>query len=220
MQLLLRQTGELPVTILSREGLTQGEPLSMVLYRITPVPLVEELRAADLGILSPFYADNAAFDGSARRSAQLLKLLMRRGPDREYFHEPAKSLFISDTLGQEEASKREFAVEGLTLNFVSGSSYLGAYLGPQAELYAWVKPQVEAWAHGVKLLAKIAQRHPQSAYAGLGMSLQAEWQYLQRTVPRVGTLMGPIEEAQREKFFPSLFGGEGDHIQLSENPVP
>ena len=40
------------------------------------------------------------------------------------------------------------------------------------------------------------------------MSLQSEWQYLQRTVPGVGTLMGLIEEALREKFFPSLFGGE------------
>ena len=40
------------------------------------------------------------------------------------------------------------------------------------------------------------------------MSLQSEWQYLQRTVPGVGTLMGPIEESLREKFFPSLFGGE------------
>ena len=43
VQLLLRQPGELPVTILSREGSTQGDPLSMVLYRITLVPLAEEL---------------------------------------------------------------------------------------------------------------------------------------------------------------------------------
>ena len=35
-----------------------------------------------------------------------------------------------------------------------------------------------------------------------------EWQYLQRTVPRVGTLIGPIEETLKEKFPPSLFGGE------------
>ena len=40
------------------------------------------------------------------------------------------------------------------------------------------------------------------------MSLQSEWQYLQRTVPGVGTLMGPVEEALREKLFPLLFGGE------------
>ena len=71
-----------------------------------------------------------------------------------------------------------------------------------------MKPHVEAWAHGVRVLSKIARRHPQSAYSGVGMSLQLEWQHLQRTVPRVGTLMGPIEEALREKFFPSLFGGE------------
>ena len=94
------------------------------------------------------------------------------------------------------------------MNFVSGHRYLGAYLGPQAELEAWLKPQAEAWDHGVKVLAKISLRNPQSAYAGLGMSLQSEWQYLQRTVPGVGTLMGPIEEALREKFFPSLFRGE------------
>ena len=69
---------------------------------------------------------------------------MRRGPDRGYFPKTAKSLFISDTPEQEEAAKREFAVEGLTLNLASGSRYLRVYLGPQAELEAWVKPQVEA----------------------------------------------------------------------------
>ena len=122
----------------------------MVLYRITLVSLAEELRAADPGLFSLFYADDAAFDGLARRSAQLLKLLMRRGPDREYFPEPAKFLFISVNPGQEEAAKREVTVEGLTLNFVSGRRYLGAYLGLQVELEAWVKPQVEALSHGVR----------------------------------------------------------------------
>ena len=84
-QLLLRHPGEPPATILSREGFTQGDPLSMVLYGISLFPLAEELRAADLGILSPFYADDAEFYGSARRRAQLLNLLMKRGPDRGYF---------------------------------------------------------------------------------------------------------------------------------------
>ena len=152
----------------------------MVLYSITLVPLAKELRAADPGLLSPFYADDAAFDGSTRRSAQLLKLLMKRGPDRGYFPEPAKSLFISDTPGQEEAAKREFSIKGLTLKFVSGSRYLGTYLGPKTELEVWVKHQVEAWAHGVIVLGKISRRHPQLAYAILGMLLQLEWQYLKK----------------------------------------
>ena len=69
---------------------------------------------------------------------------------------------------------------------------------------------MDKWSHRVKMLAKIARRHPQSAYSGLGILLQSEWQYLQRTVPGVGTLMGPIEEALREKISPSLFGGGGD----------
>ena len=67
-----------------------------------------------------------------------------------------KSLFISDTQGQEEAARQKFAAEGLALNFDTGSRYLGAYLGPQKELVAWIKPQVEARAQGVIFLCKIA----------------------------------------------------------------
>ena len=75
-QLILRQPWEPLVTIMILEGVTQGDRLSMVLYGITLVPLDKELRAADLRLQSPFYADDAAFDGSARRSAQVLKLLI------------------------------------------------------------------------------------------------------------------------------------------------
>ena len=102
----------------------------IVLYGITLVPLGEELRAADLGLLYPFYADDAAFEGLIQRIAQLLKMLMERGPEWGYFPNLDKSLFISDAPGQDEAAKREFTAGGMVLNFVSGSNYLGAYLGP------------------------------------------------------------------------------------------
>ena len=112
-QLLLRQSGETPVKILIREGVTQGDPLLMVLYGITPTPLAEESGAADLGLLSLFYTNYAAFDGLAQQSAQLLKLLMKRGLDWGYFSDPAKLLFILDKPGQEESARREFVADGL-----------------------------------------------------------------------------------------------------------
>ena len=59
----------------------------------------------------------------------------------------------------------------------------GHYLGTMEDIEAWVRPKVEAWSHGVRTLAKIAKQYPKLAYAGLGMSLQLEWQYLKKTVP-------------------------------------
>ena len=97
---------------------------------ITFVPLDEELIAADSGLLPLFYADEAAFNGLARGSAHLLNLLMKKGSDRGYLSEPSRSLLILDTPGKEEVARREFAAEGIELNFVSGSRYLGVYLGP------------------------------------------------------------------------------------------
>ena len=105
-QLLLLHPEEPPVTILSQEGVTQVDPISMVLYRITLVPLAEKLRAADLRLLSPFYADDAAFDSSTQQSAQLLNMLMERELDRGCFPKPAKSLFILNTLGHEDVARR------------------------------------------------------------------------------------------------------------------
>ena len=48
------------------------------------------------------------------------------------------------------------------------------------------------------------------------MSLQLKWQYLQRTVPAVGTLMSPIEDSLREEFFDDFSGGEEVSTNLKE----
>ena len=98
-KLLIRQPGEPPVTILIREGVNQGYPILVILYVITIVSLAEKLWTMYPGRLSPFYADDAAFDESERRSLQILKKLMERGLERGYFPNPVKSLFILDILG-------------------------------------------------------------------------------------------------------------------------
>ena len=78
----------------------------MLLYRITLVPMSEDLRKVDPGLLSPFYADDASFDGLVQRSAQLLKMLLERGTNQAYFTNPSNSIFILYSLDQEEAADR------------------------------------------------------------------------------------------------------------------
>ena len=80
----------------------------MVLYGFILAPLAEELRATDPVLLSPLYVNDAAFDGLSQRSAQLLRILMKRGPDQGYFPNPAKSLFISDTPGKGRRREENF----------------------------------------------------------------------------------------------------------------
>ena len=75
-----------------------------------------------------------------------------------YFPKPFKSLFIADKLEDNVAEKREFAREGLNLNYVDCSRYLGSFLGPREELEEWLRPKVEAWANGIRTLAKISKR--------------------------------------------------------------
>ena len=115
-----RQNGNALAIILSQEGVTQGDPLSTVLYGITLPPLEEELMDADTTFLSPFYTNDAAFDGPVRRSAAQLCLLMDRREDRGYFSEPPKSLFIVDNPEEEEVARQEFEQAGLNINYVDG----------------------------------------------------------------------------------------------------
>ena len=65
---------------------------------------------------------------------------------------------------------------------------------------------MEEWAETIETLGKFSVKYPQTAYSGLVVSLQAEWQYLMRTVPGVGEYMGPVEEALANKFLPKLLG--------------
>ena len=48
--------------------------------------------------------------------------------------------------------------------------------------------------------------YPQTAYAGLSMSLQVEWQYLMLTDLGVREYMIPVEEALANKFLLKLLG--------------
>ena len=90
---------------------------------------------------------------------------------------------------------------------VTGHRYLGGFLGDAAAEREWLEKKVQGWTELVAILAGVALKHPQCAYAGLQNSLQQEWAFVQRVTPGVGAAFGPVEEALWEVFVPALFRG-------------
>jgi hypothetical protein len=170
-------TGAPAFMIFGEEGLSQGDPLAMVLYGVALMPLAEHLRKFLPDVLTPWYADDAAAAGNAERSAMALKFLKVYGPIYGYYPEPEKSFHICKKEDEAQA-KVAFYAHGLKVQFVRGMRYLGGYIGSRDSKLEWVEEKVRVWVDGVKILASVAKRFPQTAFAGLTISLQNEWQYL------------------------------------------
>ena len=92
------------------------------------------------------------------------------------------------------------------MNFVRGRRYLGGFIDSAATKGEWLRDMVATWTAVVETLAVIAEKHPQTAYAGFAFSLQNEWQYLQQVVADAGLYFSPLEVAIRSKFIPALLG--------------
>ena len=79
--LLLRgPVGSEPEILLSREGVTQGCPLGMILYGIALLPLAEDLCQHSPDVVQPWYVDDNAFYARALVLAKLSKRLCEIAP--------------------------------------------------------------------------------------------------------------------------------------------
>ena len=90
-----------------------------------------------------------------------------------------------------------------------GQRHLGAALGTQTFVEAYVTSKVQEWVREVKQLAKIANSQPHAAYAALTHGLTSKWSYLSRTIPDIGDLFLPLEHTIRYDLLPALTGRSG-----------
>ena len=73
-------------TILSREGTTRGDPLSMAIYAVSTLPLIQHAEQPDL-ILS-WFADDASAGASLVALFSWWSTLLTEGPKYGYFVNP------------------------------------------------------------------------------------------------------------------------------------
>ena len=106
--------------------------------------------------------------------------LKLNGPARGYFPDPTKSILV--VLEKNVPRAKEY-FRGMGIQVVTGSRYIGGYVGERETEGQWVQEKVEGWREYVSTLAGVARKHPQSAYEGLQKSLKQEWAFVQRGTP-------------------------------------
>ena len=145
----------------SKKGVTQGDPLAMIAYDIGVLPLIRELRDAHPRVTQPWYADNAGAGYKFGHILEHFQNLQARGPPQGTFPEPTKSILVVVSRNVERAEK---FFRGMGMNIVTGSWYLGCFIGDRAAEDIWLADKVQGWMELVKTLLGVACKHLQSAY--------------------------------------------------------
>ena len=192
-QLIVRRAGGACFVISLEEGVTQGDPLSMILYSLALAPLAKEkIREAVPGAMQAWYTDDCTMAGEMGPVAEGMNLLERLGPARGYFLEPAKSILISSPA---EMAAAKAALSRFNFRYQEGARYVGGFIGTEDAKKAWLEPKIAQWVEGIHALARITLHYPQTAYAGLSKSLIVEWQYMHQVIENAGDHFAPIEDA-------------------------
>ena len=87
----------------SKEGVTQGDPLSLAFYAISVLPLIRALKDTK-SWTQAWYADDASCASELHRLLRWFEGLMDLGPDFGYFPEPFKSYVVVDETDFAEAN--------------------------------------------------------------------------------------------------------------------
>lgn len=107
-----------------------------------------------------------------------LDALLEDGPKYGYYPEPRKSIAIVKDWRQLERAKQEF--QGLGLEFVEASRFLGGFLGKEEVVRQLLEEKVTKWVEAVEDLSEAAVVYPRDAYVCFLKSLQCEWGYTSR----------------------------------------
>lgn len=100
-----------------------------------------------------------------------------------------------------------FGGEGIKIT-CEGERHLGAAIGSLEFREKYVMEKVNGWIRDIKQLTSYGKDDPQLAYVAYAKGLCHRWKYVQRTIPEVGHLFEPLEDAIRDILIPAIVGRE------------
>ena len=85
-----------------------------------------------------------------------------------------------------------------------GQCHLGVTLGSRGFAEEFVSKKVTVWFSEVLALAEVATNHPHVALCAFTNGMIGQWVYIMRTIPNVGPVFQPLEDAICLKLIPAL----------------
>ena len=189
-------------SILSKEGVTQGDPLAMAMYAVAITPLLYRLTEEKLKQV--WFADDASAAGKLAGLKSWWNNMTRIGPEYGYFPNSSKTWLIvkEEHLGE---AKQLFHETGVKISH-GGKSHLGSAIGSRPFVESFVEEKVSKWKKELEHLSDIAMTQPQAAYTAFTHGMKSKRTYLARTTPNIEHPLAPLEEVIRGKFLPAITG--------------
>ena len=126
MLIVVRAAGNPAHILLSREGVTQGDPLAMILYGVAMVPLIRFLKAEIPEVIQAWYADDGASLDKSNPQTALVRLVHKHGPHFGYILNLSKCVCV---VREEDMDKAKCKFSKFNFIYTTGAHYLGGFIG-------------------------------------------------------------------------------------------
>ena len=190
------------LTLFSSEGIVQGYPLSMFIYAVASLPIIDQMNHLS-DCIQIWYSDDSSTFGAFDSLLTWFKNLPRIGPLFSYFPEPTKCQQVVKASSINSASSTFY---NTGVNVVMNCRFLGGCVGDSEGITAFTLSRITGWAGHASLLSDIANNQPQVAYTALTKSLQQQCLFFQRVTKGVSQIFRKIDDVLTSQYIPALFG--------------
>ena len=142
--------------LLSREGVTQGDPLSMMLYAVAILPLICSLKNPKRWIQN-WYADDSPCVATLPSLHAWFSQLLSSGPAFGYLPQLAKTILVVVPSYVNQATS---LFSDLGIKVGSGFRFLGGFVGECSMASDFVTQKVKMWVDCVQHLSDVAKVQP------------------------------------------------------------